>query len=305
MLLASRIKDVGGTALLYRSDDLIQWEFLHPLLTGSAEKDGGVWECPSFFPLGDKWVLIIAGKGRGIPFTVFYFIGSYANHQFVPEQSGILDHASYYAPISMQDRQGRRLLFGWLMEGRNEDAHIAAGWAGCHAIPRVLSLRQGQLHMEPIAELQTLRGDVTRFNAIQLSETDMTLDLRGAALDIEAEFEPAGTVGLVLACADDGSEQTRISYDPTNQQLTVNRDHSGSEDGSETFANTAPHSLVPGETLQLRILLDGSVLEVIANGRTSICSRIYPSHASSQGVRVFGSGTLKAMSAWPMASIWP
>ena len=54
-----------------------------------------------------------------------------------------------------------------------------------------------------------------------------------------------------------------------------------------------------------RILLDGSALEVIANDRTSIATRIYPSREDSQGVRVFGEGSLLAMTIWPMASIWP
>ena len=52
-------------------------------------------------------------------------------------------------------------------------------------------------------------------------------------------------------------------------------------------------------------MLDGSVLEIIANGRTSISTRIYPSRADSQGVRVFGHGVLQAMTVWQMPSIWP
>ena len=72
----------------------------------------------------------------------------------------------------------------------------------------------------------------------------------------------------------------------------------------ETFANEAPHALAPGETLQLRILLDGSVLEVIANGRASICSRIYPSREDSRGLRLFGHGLVKTLSIWQMRSIW-
>ena len=166
MLLASRIKGVGGSVFLYRSSDLMQWEFLHPLLTGSIDIDGAVWECPSFFRLGDKWVLIVAGKGGNIPFTVFYFIGDYANQQFRPESSGILDHAYFYAPFTMEDARGRRLLWGWLREGRSEEAHVAAGWAGCHSIPRELSLRDGRLHMAPLPELNQTAREVRLQSAI-------------------------------------------------------------------------------------------------------------------------------------------
>ena len=304
MLLASRIKPVGGSVFLYRSPDLIQWEFLHPLLTGSYAKDGCVWECPSFFPLADKWVLIVAGKGRRIPFTVFYFIGDYVDQQFKPETSGILDHAYFYAPFTMEDARGRRLLWGWLREGRSEEAHVAAGWAGCHSIPRELSLRDGQLHMVPVPELKRLRSSPTVISDMWLSGGDHHLDIQGAALDIEVEFNPEGTVGLAVACSPDGSEQTRVSYNPDTKLLSVNRERSSLSQGNETFANEAPHELASGESLQLRIMLDGSVLEIIANGRTSICSRIYPSRADSQGLRLFGNGQVKTLSVWQMRSIW-
>ena len=305
MLLASRIKLIGGSVFLYRSSDLIQWEFLHPLLTGYYAKDRCVWECPSFFPLGDKWVLIVAGKGRRIPFTVFYLIGDYVDQQVKPESSGILDHAYCYAPFTMEDARGRRLLWGWLREGRSEEAHVAAGWAGCHSIPRELSLRDGQQHMIPVPELKRLRGSCTVLSDIQLTDDDRELEIEGLALDIELEINADCTVGLVLACSPDGSEETRVSYNPDKQLLSVNRERSSLGQDNETFANEAPHELAPGETLQLRILLDGSVLEIIANGRTSICSRIYPSRADSQGLRLYGKGLVKSLSVWQMRSIWP
>ena len=305
MLLASRIKDRGGSVFLYRSTDLIQWEFLHPLLTGSYAIDGCVWECPSFFPLGGKWVLIVAGKGRRIPFTVFYFIGDYVDQQFTPETSGILDHAYFYAPFTMEDAWNRRLLWGWLREGRGEEAHVAAGWAGCHSIPRELSLRDGRLHMNPAPELKRLRGKRTEISDLRLTGGERELEIRGTALDIELEAEPEGGVGLAVACAADDSEETRISYNPDAKLLKVNRERSSQDEEQEVFAHEAPHELAPGENLQLRILLDGSVLEIIANGRTSICSRIYPTRADSQGLRLFGRGLVKTLSVWPMQSIWP
>lgn len=107
------------------------------------------------------------------------------------------------------------------------------------------------------------------------------------------------------ACSGDGSEETRVSYNPDKQLLNVNRERSSLGQDNETFANEAPHELAPGETLQLRILLDGSDLEIIANGRTSICSRIYPSRADSQGLRLYGKGLVKSLSVWQMRSIWP
>jgi len=59
----------GGVVLLYRSKDTRNWEYLHPLAEGiwngqlvsNPVGSGEMWECPDFFPLGDKHVLL-AGR---------------------------------------------------------------------------------------------------------------------------------------------------------------------------------------------------------------------------------------------------
>jgi beta-fructofuranosidase len=313
LLLASRIVDVGGVVFLYRSPDLIHWEYMHPLLSGTNEKNGRTWECPNFFPLGDKWVLILSahiGMKTGL---VFYFVGDYHNQRFTPEIEGVFDHACLYAPLTMQDDQGRRLLWGWLREGRSVEAQVAAGWSGVQSIPRVLSLLpDGRLGMEPVPELSALRGAHRHYADISLSEPagDFPLEPDGRALEIEATFDPGqnGILGLSLLAAPDGSEQTRVIYNPQAQQLIVDREHASHDDSVEKHANTAPHTLAPGEPLQLRILLDGSVLEVIANQRTSITSRVYPTRADSTGLKLVAEGSdgkLQTLDVWAMQSIWP
>jgi beta-fructofuranosidase len=305
MLLASRIVDVGGTVFRYRSTDLRRWEYLGPLLTGDLNRDGNVWECANFFPLGDKWVLIVSSQGPDRPFAVFSFVGSFRDGTFTPETEALFDSSYLYAPLTMADSGGRRLLWGWLREGRTINSQLAAGWSGVQAIPRELSLRDGRLTMEPVRELQTLRGESVEVAGIRLGGDEVTVAATGRALDIVATLAPEGPVGLALACAPDGSEQTRIAYLPESQELVVDRSHSSLLGDVEPFPHRVHHELAPGEMLDLRILLDGSVLEIIANGRTSVNTRIYPSRADSTGMRVFGDGRLETMTAWTMRSIWP
>jgi len=69
--VASGIRKQGGKVLLYRSRDLRRWEYLHPLASGQwTEKEnvnpvdsGEMWECPDFFPLGSKHVLLYSTAG--------------------------------------------------------------------------------------------------------------------------------------------------------------------------------------------------------------------------------------------------
>ncbi|MGH2562481.1 MAG: GH32 C-terminal domain-containing protein, partial [Thermomicrobiales bacterium] len=63
----------------------------------------------------------------------------------------------------------------------------------------------------------------------------------------------------------------------------------------------------PDEPLRLHVFLDGSVIEVFANGRASITDRIYPSRPDSLGVGLLaraGRATLTSLDVWEMDSIW-
>lgn len=67
MLLGSGIKEVGGTALLYRSPDLRQWDFVQPLIVGDHKESGTMWECPLLFKLGKWHVLCVSPDNPANP----------------------------------------------------------------------------------------------------------------------------------------------------------------------------------------------------------------------------------------------
>lgn len=305
MVVGSRIQDVGGAVFLYRSADLYHWEYLHPLLTGDIRRNGITWECPNFFKLGDQWVLIISSHMGTHTASVIYFVGTYENHRFTPHYEGVLDYGTLYAPLTLVDSQNRRLLFGWLREDRSLAEQQAAGWSGVQSIPRVLTLDDhSRLNMSPIPELATLRGQHTHYGS---GTTAAPLTASGLVLDLEATFEPAATVpcGLSLACSADGSKRTDIVYDPATGQLAVHKITPELFDITTTQIRAVPHPLAAGEALHLRILLDGSVIEVIANHRTSLTSRIYPLPTDDTHLRVIGGQALHALDIWEMSSIWP
>ncbi len=306
MLLGSRIREEGGVVYLYRSADLASWDYIGPVFEGSVDQTGYVWECPNFFPLGDKWVLIISahplpGQTNGF---VYYFVGDYANHRFTPVYQAVFDHGAMYAPLSMQDADGRRLLIGWIREMRSNDEMTRAGWSGAQSIPRVLSLdAHNRLITTPVAELDSLRQKAHHVEA-QALNGETVLAVQGAALDIHAQFSLSaddGTCGLAVGCSADGLERTDIRYEAAGQRLTVTT----TINGVVASSKAVPHVLEAGEDLNLRLLLDASVLEIIANGRTSLTHRFYPGSRDNTGLRLNGSGAhLKTLHIYEMASIW-
>lgn len=309
MLVASELRGTGGVLFLYRSQNLIDWEYLHPFMTGDKAINGVIWECPNFFPIGDEWVLIISAHTGHDTGCVFYFIGSYENHHFTPRHEGVLDYAAMYAPLSMQDDQGRRVLFGWIRETRPPHEMRKAGWSGAQSIPRVLGVdAKHRLVMHPVPEIERIRGAHHRpYGEAQPLDSEITLPVSGLHFDITAEVTLGAdaTCTLSVAVSADGRERTDIIYDAAQQYLTVQTRVPSVGAMQITQARSIPHTLDPEEPLSLRVLLDGSVLEVIANQRTSLTHRMYPTTASSNGLRLAGSrATLRALDLWEMPSIW-
>ena len=152
----------GGCVLLYRSQDLRTWEYLHQLASGVPNgkraanpcDSGEMWECPDFF----------AGKGHYLHYStenkVIWTTGDYnaQAHLYTPKRSGVLDHGAYYAPKTFLAPDGRRILWGWIRETRPEKEFSAAGWAGACRFRACWRWAAGPARDEPAAEVEKLRG---------------------------------------------------------------------------------------------------------------------------------------------------
>lgn len=325
MLLGSGIQDVGGAALLYKSPDLTHWEYRNAILVGDKNEadpvpTGTMWECPDFFPLGDKQVLI-ASAHQGKPLYAVYFVGAYGHQGFAPAIVRKLDFGDthFYAPRTLLDDKGRRIMWGWISEARSDRVQRAAGWSGVMSLPRILFMRpDGLLGVEPAPELAVLRGRHYHLANVDLSPASSGIlgDLRGDCLEIIMEFEPgragdtnmAHEFGIRVRCSPDGEEETCIVYDRLASRLVVDRERSSLNPDVHRTRHEGPLELSAGESLRLHIFLDRSVVEVYANGRACVTSRTYPSRADSLGLNPFalgGSIKLKSVEIWQMGSIWP
>ena len=308
MIVGSGIQGVGGTALLYRSNDLVDWEYMQPIHVGEANQTGEMWECPDLFPLGDKHVLLVGGHPEFL--YTYYYVGTYADHKFTPEILYKIDFGGYfYAAQTLLDDRGRRITWGWLKEGRSDKALMAAGWAGVMSLPRVLALRpDGLLGVEPAPELKALRGQRYRLTDVDLTPTSsgMLESVRGDSLEILVEFEPgdAAEFGLQVRCSPDGEEQTRVVYDRAADRLTVDRGQSSLSLDVHRESQEGPLEMSPEARLKLHVFLDRSVVEIYANGCFCLTSRIYPSRDDSLGVGLFargGSVKVVSLDAWKIS----
>jgi beta-fructofuranosidase len=304
------VRDQGGAVLLYRSPELRgPWEYLGPISEGSSDETGTIWECPDLIPLEGRHVLVISP----IPLRrAIYLSGTFDGRTLEADLTGEVDAGGhYYAPLSFSDQQGRRIMIGWVWEGRTEEAQVTAGWAGVMSLPRVLSVSpDGRLLAHPVPEVEQLRGRRQSFAARDLPAGQVAAldDAAGSSyeLDIAIEVGTAAEVALVVRRTPDGAEESRIVYDAGRGRLEIDRARASLDPGAHTERYGVDWTPPTPGMLHLRVFVDRSVLEVYADG-TCLTSRVYPLRADSLGVAVSASGgdaRLVQADLWEMRPIW-
>jgi len=258
-----------------------------------------------------------------------YAIGRWQGEQFLPERHGMMTWPGgrFFAPETLVDDRGRRILWAWVCEARERKCWEEAGWSGVMSLPRVLSLAEDRtLRITPIEEIERLRMNPRAHENIELADgAELVLeDVRGDCLEIAAEIDlgEAAQVGLKVRRSPGGEEETMVVYDAAEKTLALDVTRSSqspdvrygwpdphSTAGAEDVrVQKAPFELQPGEPLRLRVFLDASILEVFAADRQCVTQRIYPTRADALGVALFskgGTAKVRSLKAWEMAPTNP
>ncbi|MCB2153816.1 DUF4960 domain-containing protein [bacterium] len=311
-VVGAGVPDVGGTALLYESENLLDWKYLGPLMIGKRAESGFFWEMPVVVDLGEKYFFGVTE----MPGRNSYWLGEWKNQKFIPEKTEptrleIINH--YLSPAVTTDDRGRTIAIGIVPEQRSSEDQLAAGWAHLYGLPRVWSLdERGRLLQQPLDELQQLRGEPTKLRDVPVSspETDVLDGIGGRALELLLEVDRgnAEQFGLALMRSPGGEEETRLIYDYGAKKFILDRTQSSFQKNVARDVQEGPFALDEGEPLRLHIFIDHSVIEVFAaNGRGAFTTRVYPERTDSIEVGAFSTGgtaTITKLTAWPMKSIW-
>jgi beta-fructofuranosidase len=295
MTVGSGVDGVGGCALLYRSkaglganEELKQWEYLHPLTSGTWNgikttnpcDDGEMWECPEFFALGDAHVLIYSTLGK-----VFWQSGTLdeTTMKFTPKKTGELDWGAFYAPKTQLDAQGRRILWGWIPERRSEAAMKSAGWSGMMSLPRVMSLdSDGTLRLRMLPEANALRG--TKLPPME-TRTGQLRKLPRAAGEVLCIGGRDKSFDLTFT---DGDKQlVSVSYSAADHTITA--------DGHTI-------RLEQSDVPSVHAFVDGSVIELMLGERIGYTKRFYYTAATAPDILASTSDGPK-LQAWAMMPI--
>ena len=148
-----------GQVSLYQSDSITgPWEYVRQVAQAQVGQ-GTMWECPDYFTLDGKRVLLVSPKGLDTSykggFDTTYFISDestcFEGMQVLDAGTDFYAAATFFDPINE-----RRLVWAWFGlpgEQEKETQHQV----GALTLPRELRVKDGHLRMQPIAELCELR----------------------------------------------------------------------------------------------------------------------------------------------------
>ncbi len=242
-----------GAVLLYRGDDLTQWRYVGELVL--APRDGGlvIHECPNFFRMGNRWVLLTSPIPGGKSLA---WVGDLRGHRFTTTHQTRLDGGDcLYAPLTY--RVGERvLMFAWLREARPHEEAIAAGWSGVMSLPRELYLRgDGSLGQRPAAEVLALRKELLR------------------------DVEQAGDAAVEIVLDSPAGGELVVTYtDGTRHEVALCGESTAS--GNENLR-------------QIRVFCDRSVIEVFTDDGHAAAWRVYPRDPRISRIDAVNGATLR------------
>ncbi|WP_439692647.1 glycoside hydrolase family 32 protein [Curtobacterium sp. SP.BCo] len=268
MAVGAAAADQVASVRHYRSADGIDWTFVGDLVTMPRETVHGVdtgegWECPQVITIDGSDVAIVAswshadgpGDVLAVPLT-----GD-------PRPYRIDDGQHFYAASVMRTGSWGPVLFGWVTEGRTPQWTEQAGWSGAISLPRRAWIEGGRLRTEPHPAVDVLRaGGPTSAD--------------GATIDAQAEVVLHDPVTGRIRFRFSDTEFLDVVVDTDADTLTVDRSCASADPRADRSPAVVRRPFDgASDRPAVRVLLDGSVVEVFTSAGRSVTTRVYPVQA--------------------------
>lgn len=269
MALGARDDNSAGLVLIYKSRDLIKWEYDSRIRTN--EPFGFMWECPDLFWLDGELCLICCPQGvkkQGVDYwNVHQCVimrlkyDSEANVYEVMDEGHIpmVDRGfDFYAPQSFVDEKGRRIIIGWMgiPDADYTNPTVEAGWQHALTIPRELHMVNGRLVQSPLEEFSAMRRNKMVYSGDALGKG---LEA-GLVFEGLLKFDRCGAITLTL--------RSNVTLDYGDGLLTLDMGDGGS--------GRTRRSVEISYLKELHIFSDTTSLEIFVNeGEQVFTTRVY------------------------------
>ena len=292
-------EDLEGKAVLYSSENIKDWKFEGEIAGanhGKIKDFGFMWECPDYFQLKDektgeiKDLLVFSPQGLepegdlyNNKYQTGYLFGKldYKKPEFEISSDFVeIDRGNdFYAPQSMEDDKGRRLIVGWMGIPEEEDfPTVKNEWLHCLTLPRELKVIDGKLYQVPIKEMESIRGEKIEFSGKVTGEVKVGI---GRAYELKVKFTDFNSdFGLKLRTGK--NSETVLKFDYNDKKFVLDRTK-----GEQLDKRLRKVYLGDISELELTVFVDNSSVEVFINGGAEVfSSRIFP-EKDANGIIVF------------------
>ena len=305
-VVASCDEEHDGRILLFGSENGLDWTYRTTLAVNN-KRFGRMWECPDFFPLDGKQVLLTSPQDM-FPKAFEYhngngtlcLIGSYDEEKevFTEEKDQSIDYGiDFYAPQTILTQDGRRVMIGWMQNWDTCNLHSPKEpWFGQMSLPREISVRDGRLFQKPIRELDELHANAVEYHDVILSGVMNLQGIEGRLFDMEITVDPVDEKNLyhkfTVRFAEDDVYHTQVSFRPYESIVKIDRKFSGSR-RAIIHQRRCQIDQDHGGRLKLRIILDRCSAEVFINDGEKVMSATIFTDMEAKGISFFADGVVR------------
>jgi beta-fructofuranosidase len=301
-VVGNRPADGSGQILMFTSPDGFAWKFAS-VLCKNNDRFGKMWECPDFFELDGRWVLLTSPQEmlpKGFEYHNGYgtlcLLGSYDEEtgHFTDESDQAVDYGiDFYAPQTVLTPDGRRVMIGWMQNWDTCSLRMPEQpWYGQMSLPRELSIKNGRLYQQPIREIEQMRQGRVSYENVAVSGTVQLDGIRGRKVDMELLIRPKEGAELyqkfAIRYAQNEEYQTSLSFRPRESILKVDRKFSGSRRGIIHQRRCRVNST--DGVLKLRVILDWFSAEVFIGDGEQVMSATMYTDPGADGISFFADG---------------
>ncbi len=291
-----------GQVLLFSSPDGFDWKY-EKILAANGGRYGRMWECPDFFLLDGKAVLLTSPMDM-LPHEFEYhngngtlcLIGSYDEETdtFVEEHNQAVDYGiDFYATQTILAPDGRRIMVAWMQNWDTCNLHTPAQpWLGQMTLPRELSVKNGRLYQKPVREIENLRGEEVRHENVTFHDVLKLAGVEGRKVDMELTLRPADAENIyhkfAVRFAQNETYHTSVSFRPYESIVKIDRKFSGSRRAIIHQRRCQVRN--KDGKIKMRIILDKFSVEVFVNDGEYALSAILYTDFAADGISFFADG---------------
>lgn len=301
MVVGNKTKEGTPQVVLFYSEDALDWKYVSVLAQDREGKLGTMWECPDFFKLDNQYVLLTSptdmsandefhNGGNSV-----YYMGEYDRIKYVFDYKNVYsidDGLDFYAPQTMEAKDGRRIMIGWMQSWDSNIRPCGQKWAGMMTFPRELSIRQGKLMQSPVREIESYHKNAVYCKKALLSGYCKLDGILGRVLDMTVDITDGEYGEFTIRFAENNYYHTDFSVIKKKNVVEIDRTYSGMIRDAISIRRVKLKAST--ESLKLRILLDKFSAEIFLNDGQQTFSLTFYTPMEADGISFICDGYVVA-----------